>query len=320
MLWQPEQRDDVMKHNFRREERRPRWPGIALVCLLAFFAGAAVVQAGEKADADAVTSVSDGEAAGGPEGGLVNWTTTIAQVVNFLVLVALLKYFLYDRITSAIDNRAKRIASEEEEARKKQEDADLKARTYEEKLDEFEENRQALLEEAKAEAGKLREELTRQAREEVDKTRGRWLESLRQEQGQFMQLVRGEIGRHVCAISRQALSHLASGELESAMVETFLRQLESNRDAVGKLLEKARGEGLTVRSAFELEGEARQGIEEAIRSNGHSVAVRFETDPSLLCGIELRAEGNAIGWSLDKYLGEVEEGLNKTLRQTAGQG
>ncbi|MFQ3186924.1 MAG: F-type H+-transporting ATPase subunit b, partial [Marinomonas primoryensis] len=43
---------------------------------------------------------------------LIDWFTVIAQLINFLVLVWLLKRFLYRPILNAIDAREKRIADE----------------------------------------------------------------------------------------------------------------------------------------------------------------------------------------------------------------
>lgn len=288
-----------------------------LICFLGLLAIAAAAYAGEEAVPE-TTSPAGQEAQTQEEGGLINWTTTIAQILNFLILVALLKHFLYGRITSAIDNRAKRIASEQEEARKKQEEADKKAKEYGDKLEEFEDNRQKMLQEAKADADKQREELTQQARKEVDDSKSRWQEALRQEQEQFIQSLRGEIGRQVCAISRQAFEQLASRDLESAMVEKFLAQLEEQPDALKQILGKAGRDGLMVRSAFEISEDGRKQIEQALRSDGRSVSVQFEEDKDLICGVEVRGEGNAIGWTLEKYLGEIEEDFNKTLRQSHG--
>jgi F-type H+-transporting ATPase subunit b len=306
-----------MKHVYKRGIWPPGWSKTVVICFLALLAVAAAAYAGQEAIQE--TTLPEGqETETQVGGGLINWTTTIAQIVNFLVLVALLKYFLYGRITAAIDNRAKRIASEQEEARKKQEEADNKAEEYDGKLEEFEDNRQKMLQEAKAEADKLREELTEQARKEVDNTKTRWQESLRQEQEQFIQSLRGEIGRQVCSISRQAFEQLASRDLESAMVEKFLAQLQEEPDGLKQLLEKAGGDGLMVRSAFEISQDTRNQIEQALKSNSRSISVQFEEDEDLICGIEVRGEGNAIGWTLEKYLGEVEEDFNKTLRQSLG--
>ena len=40
----------------------------------------------------------------------INWFTVVAQVINFLILVWLLKRFLYKPILHAIDEREKGIA------------------------------------------------------------------------------------------------------------------------------------------------------------------------------------------------------------------
>ena len=46
----------------------------------------------------------------------INWFTVIAQVINFLILVWLLKKFLYKPILNAIDEREKKIADKIKDA------------------------------------------------------------------------------------------------------------------------------------------------------------------------------------------------------------
>ena len=43
---------------------------------------------------------------------LIDWFTVAAQAVNFLILVWLLKRFLYKPVLAAIDEREKRIATQ----------------------------------------------------------------------------------------------------------------------------------------------------------------------------------------------------------------
>jgi F-type H+-transporting ATPase subunit b len=54
---------------------------------------------------------------------LIDWFTVIAQIINFLILVYLLKRFLYKPILNAIDEREKRIASQLEDAAKQKAEA-----------------------------------------------------------------------------------------------------------------------------------------------------------------------------------------------------
>ena len=53
---------------------------------------------------------------------LIDWFTVIAQVINFFILVWLLKHFLYKPIINAIDAREKRIADELANAKSKEEE------------------------------------------------------------------------------------------------------------------------------------------------------------------------------------------------------
>ena len=54
---------------------------------------------------------------------LIDWFTVGAQVLNFLILVWLLKHFLYKPILNAIDAREKRIAAELADAEAKKAEA-----------------------------------------------------------------------------------------------------------------------------------------------------------------------------------------------------
>jgi F-type H+-transporting ATPase subunit b len=60
---------------------------------------------------------------------LIDWFTVVAQVLNFLILVWLLKRFLYRPILNAIDVREKRIAAEVADARRRRTARRSKART-----------------------------------------------------------------------------------------------------------------------------------------------------------------------------------------------
>ena len=64
---------------------------------------------------------------------LINWFTVIAQIVNFLILVVLLKYLLYNRIVRAMDERESKIQSRLKEAEEKEEAAEREAESFRQK-------------------------------------------------------------------------------------------------------------------------------------------------------------------------------------------
>ena len=68
---------------------------------------------------------------------LIDWFTVAAQALNFLVLVWLMKRFLYKPILHAIDEREKRIAAEMANADKKKAEAEKESDEFKHKNEEF---------------------------------------------------------------------------------------------------------------------------------------------------------------------------------------
>src|ERR1700734_781278 len=98
---------------------------------------------------------------------LIDWFTVGAQVVNFLVLVLLLKHFLYKPIVAAIDAREKRIAAELADADAKKAAAQKEREEFQEKNRQFDDQRSSLLAKAQAEANAERERMLGDARKDA---------------------------------------------------------------------------------------------------------------------------------------------------------
>src|SRR5450432_1233116 len=99
---------------------------------------------------------------------LIDWFTVIAQVVNFLILVWLLKRFLYGPILDAIDAREKRIATELADADAKKAEAQKERDEFQHKNEEFDRQRIALFSKATEEARAERQRLLNDARTAAD--------------------------------------------------------------------------------------------------------------------------------------------------------
>src|ERR1700679_2484181 len=95
---------------------------------------------------------------------LINWFTVCAQAVNFLILVWLLKRFLYKPILVAIDAREKRIAAELANAAVKEADALRERDEFRRKNQDFDQERATLMAKAANEAKAERERLVDEAR------------------------------------------------------------------------------------------------------------------------------------------------------------
>src|ERR1700688_2739310 len=102
---------------------------------------------------------------------LIDWFTVGAQALNFLILVWLLKHFLYKPILNAIDARKKDIAAQLADAQAKKADAQKEHDDFQNKNKAFDEQRSALLVKASDEAKTERERLLDEARKAADNLR-----------------------------------------------------------------------------------------------------------------------------------------------------
>src|SRR5580693_1866505 len=113
---------------------------------------------------------------------LIDWFTVGAQALNFLILVWLLKRFLYKPILNAIDAREKRIATELADADAKKAEAQKERDEFLRKNQEFDQQRAALLNKATDEAKAERQRLLDEVRKDADALRAKREEAMRNEQ------------------------------------------------------------------------------------------------------------------------------------------
>ncbi len=248
----------------------------------------------------------------------IDWFTVTAQAINFLVLVWLLRRFLYKPILKAIDAREKRIADELADAAAKQADAKKERDDYQQKNDEFDKQRAELLSQATDEANKEKQRLLGEAREAADTMSSDRMDALDKELKNLNQTITRRTQDEVFSVARKVLTDLADTFLEERATTVFIRQLRGmNGDAKSDLSKalKTSTDNAIVRSAFELPTEQQAEIQTAINETfSAEIDLKFETTPDLVSGIELTASGNKIAWSISDYLTSLEKGVGELLK------
>ena len=247
----------------------------------------------------------------------INWVTLTAQVVNFLVLLWLLKHFLYGRIVKAMREREEKIAARLDEAAKVRSQAEAEAKIYRDKNRDLDDQKEQLFAKAKDEAEALRVELIEKARADVESIQNRWYEALSQEKDAAEHEFRRQLAERVLAALRRILKELAHAELEQRMLEVFFQRLAHLNAAEGRAFEEALSEAkghITVRTSHELPPDSRERLATIIRDRwGRNVAPHFEIAPELLCGLELHVHSQRLTWNVEHYLEEVEREFFQAL-------
>jgi len=252
---------------------------------------------------------------------LIDWFTVFAQLVNFLILMALLKRFLYRPIVKALDDREKKIAEQLEAARKSRTDAERERSEYVYKNERFDQQRTALLMQAQNDAEHEREKWLEAARAEVDRLREDWRQALQIEQCSLHRELMRQTQNQVFAIARKVLADLASESLEQRIVEIFIQRLhaadESEKNRL-TLAIQASSEPVVVRSAFELMAEQQNMLERTVKSEfAAEASIKFEVADELISGIELTTNGHKLSWNIADYLASLEHSLDRVLAANA---
>jgi F-type H+-transporting ATPase subunit b len=253
----------------------------------------------------------------------MDWFTFTAQIVNFLILILLMKKFLYGPIINAMDEREARIAERMDEADAAIERAQRQEREHRELVDELEQAKSQMLQEASDEAEQRRKQLMQNAREEVRNAEQGWREALEREKTAFLKDIRERAGRETVEIARKALAELADDELEERVVRKFLERMDDvDGDRWTELTRYARESehGLVISTAFDLRSPLRDELAERVNEKtGSDVRITFEQDAELITGIELRSPGAKIAWSVDDYIDQLQQALAEIVEQEAAR-
>lgn len=250
----------------------------------------------------------------------IDWITVSAQIVNFLILVALLRKFLYRPVIDAMERREERIATRLKEAERRENEAEARAREHSEKMEALERNERHYQERARREAEEMKQAWLDEARADVDRLRDEWTRQVEREKEEFL----GALGREaVSAIHsglRKALQQMADVDLEERIVRVFSGRIAAlNAETRAKLVQDAKV--VRIDSAFDLNEGARERLQREVRESiGDGVEVRFGQNAELLCGVELVGGGRKVSWSLASYLDELRSRMMQLLEVHPGRG
>ncbi|HEX9756500.1 MAG TPA: F0F1 ATP synthase subunit delta [Nitrospiria bacterium] len=220
-----------------------------------------------------------------------NWTTFILEILNFLVLVWLLKRFLYVPVLNIIAKRKSIVDKALSDSKTLREEANGLKNQYQERFSDWEKEKEAL-------RGKFLEAMEREREErlvffqkeiELERERSRVLDERR----------RGEWIRHTeeVAISQagkflsKLLSRMANPDLEKRMIGLFLEDLEhlsqEQTEALRVSLSKEKGK-VSVLSRFPIDPEQQKAISHGLSIlGGTRVVCTYSQDPHLVSGLRI---------------------------------
>ena len=248
---------------------------------------------------------------------LFDWFTVLAQIVNFLILMWLLKHFLYQPVLNAIDAREKRIVDLLSNTKQHQQQVQRQQDELSAKNSDFTNQREALLAKAKADAEQHKQALLVAAANEVELQRSKWLVSLKKDHDSLSHDIHQRTQHAVFDIVRKTLQDLSSTGLEENIIGVFVNQLAQLSEQQRLQFSDSAGGNVLIRSAEDLSDNSKNALKQAIDQTFSAASVSFEQDPTLISGIEMTGSGHKLSWNIDDYLSNLEDSIAKLVSSVA---
>lgn len=248
----------------------------------------------------------------------IDWITFVAEIINLLVLVWLLKRFLYAPINNIIQQRQSEINEKIESANSLHRQAESEFQTLELEKNAFEKSLQTrqndltkeLSIERKETLSKIKQEaslLKHQLQSEIKLQN----ENLKSELGQY-------ISRDFLRITGKIITELTDATPMERVLNLFYKKLIILNNSEKNKIKKAilNQKVITIYSSDTLSEKHQRDMSRFLRSFFEislKTKFQYQVAPALILGIEIRIQDIGIDWTIKNYLDELEQGLDNLL-------
>jgi len=241
-----------------------------------------------------------------------DWVTFVLEIVNFLILVWILKRFLYQPVLKTIARRKAVIDRTLADAKTKTADAEALERQYRDRLGDWEREKQALRAQLEEELNATRTRRTAALDAALEQEREKRHTLDERKMNEWRTRAEEEAVVHGTQFAAKLLSRLAMPELEARLVTIALEDVRHFSEAQLQALRAACRDGdarISVTSAFPLDESSRralvQGFAEVTQAQ---LSPQFAEDPRLLAGLRVNIGSWVLHANLQdelKFFGEA---------------
>jgi F-type H+-transporting ATPase subunit b len=216
--------------------------------------------------------------------------TFLFQIVNFVVLLFILKRLLFRPIREIMEKRRATIENAIGEAEEKRREAEALREELGRELRGQKDLRREAEARMRAEVDELRAGLVEEARREAGKVREKERAVHEGEKKKFESDLMERAAATVSLFAENVLRDVSDAELHAGIVRKFLSETAGIAREMAGLSGPGEAIPLSVVSAYPLGEDERGALREALAQGmERGVALSFETDPALIAGLAVRS-------------------------------
>jgi F-type H+-transporting ATPase subunit b len=159
------------------------------------------------------------------EGLGINLGYLISQIINFLLLLVILRVFLYKPIVNMLDKRRETIRTDLEEAEAARSQAEAAKQEYEKQLEEAREERRSMLAQAREQADTMREEILEKARGEARDLVAKTEEEMETVRRQAITGAQSEIVELAMAAASKVVGESLDEKAQRRLIQEFIAEV-----------------------------------------------------------------------------------------------
>lgn len=246
----------------------------------------------------------------------VDWWTLSLQVVNFLVLVWLLRRFLFRPVKDVVARRKELAAAASGKLEQARKEVEEEKHRYEQARRELTEERSQLGAKMHDELAQERERTVKQAREEAEKMVADARDRIVDERRSVLEALRGEVADLAAGMAGHLLADASPQTYGKLLLERIGQRLEHLSEREKRQLEvdlAVHDTVMTVTTAVPLDEAARQKWSKRLHELlATSASIEFKTDADLIAGAILELPHAAIEFSWADQLEAARDRVSAT--------
>jgi F-type H+-transporting ATPase subunit b len=245
------------------------------------------------------------------EGLGINLGYLLVQIFNFLLVLIVLRAWVYKPVLGMLKRRRETIAQGLEDARVA---ADARANAEEEAeniLTEARVKANEQIAEATQRAEEVAQEIRASAEEEAQEIKAIAKEEAKQSENQMLSDLRGQVAALAVAAAQKVIGQALDESRQRALIDEFFSGVKEGEVVLLEDAADLRGESAEVTSALPLTSEEQEAVKrEVVDRLGGESAISFRVDPSIMGGLVIRVGDRVLDGSVAGKL----EGLRQTLQ------
>ncbi len=240
----------------------------------------------------------------------INGWMLLAQIVNFVAVIIVLRLVAYDPIRKMLNERQQRIEKGLEDARAAAESRAHADQEREDLLATAREESRGLVAASSKEAQQVRDEIVSHAQVEAQ----RILDQARSDAQREKERVLARNREEITAIAIAATNHLLGEALDErrqrALVASFFNGIQEDRVPILEMAPQGRTGEVVIVSAVPLTDDEQAKITAELRRRlDQDRPIEFRIDPSLLGGLVLRMGNYVVDDSMAGKLQQLERAV-----------